>query len=861
MKLESFLEKYSSKLNYLEKKFITEIFYKEYGETGLDLILPQVSISRNDGSDKEFIIDFVVQTKNRKYAIETHGFHSHSIDGRYVHRKRFNELQSKNNQIRDEFDKYIELTIDQIDSVHDAIYELRRYFKSDRELYNLYLNRNSDKIKPNQVQKKCLEKLNSARKNELSSGLVILATGLGKTFLSGFDIVQSGARKILFIAHVYEILKKTKNDFEDLIPHRSDEMFLFSSEEKNPTNYNIHFATIQSIHQQKNLAKFSTNFFDYIVIDEAHHAAANTYLKVIEYFKPKFLLGLTATPFRSDEKEIIPLFGGNIIYRMDQEEAINQGYLANIKYLGYFDDIDYSDIRWNGNKYDIDDLNKKLLIKKRDESILKKYKSVCSKEEKVIGFCTSIEHANYMEKVFNNVGIKSKSIHSKSESQSSRYSSKEKHGLIERFRSGEFNVAFTVNMFNEGVDIPDVSTILMLRPTDSLTVFIQQIGRGLRLSDGKDHLTVLDFIGNYRNADIIISGLGLGSSDLKHDKEKDVYYYNNQGKEVVFESKVVDIFKAIISKKSKNIDRDQIDLEKWKGYGEFLDKSTKTDEENKNSLNQYWQVDKKNKDLILHLEVIDYYLNNINSYKKISDFDKQLKNYLTANKIKIEGTRALFFSKLLGIITTDSPFVGTEIYKLLKSKSHNHSKIISGQMEKLYYWNDIYSPVNRHASNSKLSNRQSIFSVYPVIYIYQILYRLHLIGEIISLSKFELEYFIFFSRNHDNVDEVFDRIMNFRKSKNIYELEKYLTLQTKSNITRNKFNVYDSRYYSILRYVELFKWTPKVGITLKSEYLGELIYKVELFENKIKYENIYFENDYDDYRKLLYAPVSFFKYN
>ena len=252
------------------------------------------------------------------------------------------------------------------------------------------------------------------------------------------------------------------------------------------------------MHKTKNLERFSKDFFDYIVIDEAHHAAAPTYQRVLNYFNPRFLLGLTATPFRSDEKEILTSFDNHVFYQMDQEQAVSEGYLADINYIGYFDDIDYSNIRWNGNRYDIDDLNKKLMIESRDQSILKKYRDESVKNEKTIGFCTSIEHADYMANVFNKNGIRSVAIHSKSETSRSRFSNEERETLLKKFREDKFEVAFTVNMFNEGVDIPDVSTILMLRPTDSLTIFIQQIGRGLRLSDGKESLKVLDFIGNYR---------------------------------------------------------------------------------------------------------------------------------------------------------------------------------------------------------------------------------------------------------------------------------------------------------------------------------------------------------------------------
>ena len=363
MKLDDYLEKYRGALNSLEESFIRNIFFKDYGEEGLDKIIPQVEIQREDGSGRVFKIDFVVTTGNKRYAIETHGFHSHDESGIYVRNKkdRFNELQRKNNLIRDRFDKYLELSKEQIDSVDEAVFELRRYFKSDSELYNLYLGRYSDEIRPHQVQKEALENIHQDRSNGHNSGLVILATGLGKTFLSGFDIQNSKSKKILFVAHVEEILRKTKNDFEDLMKDRIDEMEMLSKD-SDLDKKNIFFATIQSLHKIKNLERFSNDFFDYIIIDEAHHAAAQTYQKVLNYFSPNFLLGLTATPFRSDEKDILPSFGYHIFYQMDQEQAVSEGYLADINYLGYFDDIDYSNIRWHGNRYDVDDLNKKLMI-------------------------------------------------------------------------------------------------------------------------------------------------------------------------------------------------------------------------------------------------------------------------------------------------------------------------------------------------------------------------------------------------------------------------------------------------------------------------------------------------------------------
>lgn len=857
MKLDMFLEKHQSKLNHLEENFIKNVFYKDYGEKGLDMIEPQVEIDREDGSGRIFKIDFVVKTKNKSYAIETHGFHAHDESGRYVDKARFNELQRKNNIIREKFDKHLEITKDQVDSVDEAVFQLRRCFKSDRDLYDLYLGRDTNEVSPSPVQKIALEELKNSRERGNNAGLVILATGLGKTFLSGFDIQNSKYEKILFIAHVDEILRKTKNDFEDLMKDRIDEMEMLSSD-TDISRKKIFFATIQSLHKEKNLKRFEPNHFDYIIIDEAHHAAASTYQKVLKYFKPKFLLGLTATPFRTDEKEILPSFGNNIIYQMDQEQAVEEGYLADINYIGYFDDIDYSDIRWNGSKYDIDDLNKKLMIDARDAAIMSKYKSEKVEDEKTIGFCTSIEHADYMSKVFNKNGIPSVAIHSKSETPKSRFSYEERETLLKKFREGQFEVAFTVNMFNEGVDIPDVSTILMLRPTDSLTIFIQQIGRGLRLSDDKECLKVLDFIGNYRTSDIILGGLNLNVNDFEHDKEKDVYHYDNKGKKVTFEKNVIDIFKAIIAKKSHDVDFKQIE-ERWIDYGDFIDKSTKTDSDRKNSVTDYWQVDKKVKDIDAHIWAIKFYLANRDRFQKdLKGLDKFLRKEAKKKGIIFEGVRALFFSKLLGLIDTESPFNDTSVFRKICEYPNEKDTIISSQLEKLFFWNDIYSPTNRHATQA-IERKASKFSIYTTIFIYQILVALKDLDEEVYLTKFELEYFVFFSRSHDDVASVIENIINFRKSNNIYELEKFLKRSAKTDANKNKFNIFDTRYYGILKLSKELSWTTK-KIYPENGNVEILANKVNQFDSIINNQNIFPEDDYEDYKKMLYSEKTLFEY-
>ena len=858
MTLDDYLEKYAGKLNYLQNLFIREIFYRDYGEPGLDLIVPEVPIDREDGSARVWRIDFVVTSpNNKKYGIELHGYHAHDPNGRLVTQERFSDLQSKNNLINQNFDSYIELTTDQLEEKNYAIHQLRRLFKSDQSLFDLYLNRGSGTIQPNEVQEVALERLDEGRSLGHKTGLIILATGLGKTFLSGFDIQATKSKRVLFVAHVVNILLQTKNGFEDLMKDRINEMELFSTNSLD-SNKNIFFATVQAIARKQHLVKFPKDFFDYIVIDEAHHAAARTYQALIDYFEPKSLLGLTATPFRGDEKDVMSCFGDNVFYEMNQEQAIKEGYLADIEYMGFHDNVDYSDIKWNGSKYDIDDLNRKLMISERDKSIIDKYQIKSNASEKTIGFCTSIEHADYMSDVFNKAGITSIAIHSKSESSRSRFSSSERDTLLQRFKDDEFEVAFTVNMFNEGVDIPDVSTILMLRPTDSLTIFIQQIGRGLRLANNKKCLKVLDFIGNYRTANITLDGLGITLDGLKHDAEKDIYYYDNNGKCVIFEAEIIQIFKRIISRQSKTVDLSKIE-QRWQDYADFLDQSTRTDEDRKNSVTNYWQVDKKNKNISAHLWAIDFYIKNYKNHQNLASLDRELKKAASASGFKIEGARALFFSKLLGIITTDSPFLATDVYENIACNPSDQKAIVSSQMEKLYYRNDIYSDTNRHATDKSLASKKAIFSVYPILYIYQILVHLFLLDERPELTRFELEHFIFFSKNHDQLDEVVENIISFRHHEDVDELEKLLKLAVRNNKKIKKYNIFDTRYFSILSHVECLSWNEN-KVKLKDDYVDIIIDKVNQFDAMRSKHNIFYENDFSQYYDLLYSKKTIFEY-
>ncbi|MDH5533442.1 MAG: DEAD/DEAH box helicase, partial [Candidatus Pacebacteria bacterium] len=559
-------------MNYLEKAFIQDVFYPDYGDKGLDLIIPQHKIY-NESTGENYSYDFLLTTKKAKYLIETDGLYSH-IQGK-VSKEYFNKLQRKSNEMN-LYGIPIRLVSESIlKSPKEGRYDLRRQLIADDEMVKLRRGQ-SENIQPHEIQQEALDALNESRIRGNKRGLVSIATGVGKTYLSAFDVKQMKSESILFVVHITEVIRQSRISFEDVLYDRIDEMGSYFGGKKEISK-NIIFASIQSLNKKSNLINFQRDQFDYVIIDETHHVAAPSYSKIFDYFTPKFFLGLTATPDRMDKKDILPYFNNNLVYEIDQKTAIEKGELVPYKYIGFKDDIDYSDIQWNGYKYNVEDLNKALLIDKRDKQILEKYNEYCN-GKKTIGFCVSIEHAEWMANTFNKNGIKSVAIHSavKDEDGSSELKGSEKS--IKDFREGRYQVAFVVNMFNEGIDIIDTECLLFLRPTESRSIFTQQMGRGLRISPNKENVIILDFIGNYETATFITGGLGLSSfGKLEQcegaNGEKLLYHFDNNGSEVFFEEEVVQLLKELKSKESKEVDNDLID-EEWLDYSKFVKQSS-----------------------------------------------------------------------------------------------------------------------------------------------------------------------------------------------------------------------------------------------------------------------------------------------
>lgn len=337
---------------------------------------------------------------------------------------------------------------------------------------------------PHAIQQQALQALRATRQEGNQAGLVVLATGLGKTYLAAFDS-QPFAR-ILFVAHRQEILNQARNAFRRVRPEV--EMGLFSGNEKE-RHAPILFASVQSLSQSHHLHSFERTAFDYVIIDEFHHASAATYRRLIEHFQPRFLLGLTATPERSDGGDLLGLCLENLVYRCDLVEGVRGQHLAPFHYFGVPDTVDYGSLRWRSGRFDPHDLELALANQERAEHALQQYRQRAGR--RTLAFCASQRHCDFMDQFFRDRGLRSASVHSGPSSASRLVS-------LQQLEEGQLDILCSVDMFNEGLDLPEVDTVMMLRPTESPIIWQQQFGRGLRKSPGKTHLTVIDYIGNHR---------------------------------------------------------------------------------------------------------------------------------------------------------------------------------------------------------------------------------------------------------------------------------------------------------------------------------------------------------------------------
>lgn len=359
-------------------------------------------------------------------------------------------------------------------------------------------------ILPNKMQKKALLNLENLRTTGASKGLVISATGTGKTYLSAFDVKSFAPNRMLFIVHREQILQKALLDYQQILGGKDSDFGILSGNSK-ITDAKYIFATVQTISQDSSLSQFSPEVFDYILIDEVHKAGASSYLKVINYFKPKFLLGMTATPERTDEFNIYELFDYNIAYEIRLQEALEENMLCPFHYFGV------TDFEHNGKIIDDTTLLSQLVADERVSYIIEKieYYGYSGETLKGLIFCSRTQEAIELSNILNTRGYRTVAL-TGSDSQETR------GRCIADLEIGNLDYILTVDIFNEGIDIPCINQVIMLRQTQSSIVFIQQLGRGLRKHANKEFVTIIDFIGNYKNNYLIPIAL---SGDRSQNKD------------------------------------------------------------------------------------------------------------------------------------------------------------------------------------------------------------------------------------------------------------------------------------------------------------------------------------------------------
>ncbi len=399
-------------------------------------------------------------------------------------------------------------------------------------------------FQPRGAQIEALYALEDSRSEGATKGLVQAATGVGKTYLAAFDSAKY--ERVLFVAHREEILKQAAISFKNV--RHSDDYGFFYGKQKD-TDKAVIFASVATLGRNEYLTEdfFAPDYFDYVIIDEFHHAVNEQYQRIVKYFKPQFLLGLTATPERMDGKNIYEICDYNVPYVISLKEAINKGMLVPFHYYGIYDETDYSSLHLVKGRYDEKELNETYIGNiKRYDLIYKYYMKYRSK--RALGFCCSRQHAEEMAKEFCKRGIEAVAVYSNADGAFSE----DRDKAIEKLKKQEIKMIFSVDMFNEGIDIAALDMVMFLRPTESPIVFLQQLGRGLRISKGKEYLNVLDFIGNYEKAGrapLLLSG-GKDLGDKSACNYADIEYPDDCI--VDFDMRLIDLFKEL-EKKSLSV--------------------------------------------------------------------------------------------------------------------------------------------------------------------------------------------------------------------------------------------------------------------------------------------------------------------
>ena len=417
---------------------------------------------------------------------------------------------------------------------YHSLQKLKRQFATAQE------NISTNDITPNKMQQEALKALEKLQQDNKHKALLISATGTGKTYLSAFAVKKANPKRLLFLAHREQILKQACKTFTQIIP---DIQYGILSANHKDFHKPYLFATINMLSKEENLTQFTPTHFDYIIIDETHRAGASSYLKILNYFQPQFLLGMTATPERTDGFDIYQLFDHNIAYEIRLNQAMQENLLCPFHYFGITDiTVDNQEINDNSTFND-------LTTDARVTHIINQSQYYGFSGERLRGliFCSQIEEAQILSQKFNERGFNTIALSGK-DSQETRTNAI--HKLEQKERSTGLDYIFTVDIMNEGIDIPAINQIIMLRPTKSAIIFVQQLGRGLRKYPQKDYVVILDFIGNYQNNFMIPIAL---SGDTSYNKDN-IRHYVAEGNRFIFGASTIHFDKIARQKIYQAID-------------------------------------------------------------------------------------------------------------------------------------------------------------------------------------------------------------------------------------------------------------------------------------------------------------------
>ncbi len=385
------------------------------------------------------------------------------------------------------------------DKLDQVLEQYKEFYEKKHNHFDQFSPKTSKELVPNEMQQEALEQLSKSRVIGKNKALIISATGTGKTYLAAFDVQKVSPKRMLFIVHRENIAQKAMQSFRDVMPNKSYGLYTGNSKQ---LEADYIFATSQTLTKDRHLYQFANDCFDYVIFDEVHHLGANTQTKIFDYFKPKFTLGLTATPERNDDRNIFEMFDYNLVYEIRLHDALEAKFLVPFHYYGIADTIDA-----NSKSPSFDQLSDLSRI----ENIIEKARFYGHCGEKLHGliFASSIKEAKFIEVEFQKRGIAAKAL-TGSDNEFVR------DDTIKQLENGIIDYIITVDIFNEGIDIRCINQVIFLRQTESSIIFIQQLGRGLRLNTDKEYLTVLDFIGNYKTDFLIPTAL---SQNFNYDKE------------------------------------------------------------------------------------------------------------------------------------------------------------------------------------------------------------------------------------------------------------------------------------------------------------------------------------------------------